>query len=241
VAIDPRNHSNVYAGTSLGIAQSIDGGSSWTDHAWTNGTARALAINPLDPGILYAGSLSGGVFKSPNAGASWSESGLKDVPVHALVVDIQEPDTVYAATDQGPFKSIDAGRTWYRIGEGLTSIRAPVMSGDLPICRVYVGTDDGAFATDIGPVLTLHSNLCEGSSWTVVISHAPGNAPVRLLGTSNGISWQIPNWGTTNGAGMLPTSGTFPASAAGAHKLRVEVGGVPSNLLSFTVLNCRTD
>ena len=28
VAIDPRNHLNVYAGTSLGIAQSIDGGSS---------------------------------------------------------------------------------------------------------------------------------------------------------------------------------------------------------------------
>ena len=241
VAIDPRNHSNVYAGTSSGIARSTDGGSSWIGDAWTDGTVGALAINPFEPNILYAGSLSAGVFKSSNAGTSWSESGLKGIPVHGLVVDIQEPDTVYAATDQGPFKSVDAGRMWYRIGEGLTSIRAPVMSGDLPICRVYVGTDDGAFATDIGPVLTLHSNLCVGTAWTVVISHAPGNAPARLLGTSNGISWEIPNWGTTNGAGMLTASGAFPASAAGAHQLRVEVGGVPSNLLSFTVLNCRTD
>ena len=148
---------------------------------------------------------------------------------------------MYASTDQGPFKSVDAGKGWYRIGEGLTTIKAPVMSGDLPICRVYVGTDDGAFATDIGPVLTPHSNLCVGSPWTVVISHAPGNAPVRLLGASNGISWEIPNWGTTNGAGMLTTSGAFPVSAAGAHQLRVEVGGVPSNLISLTVGDCRRD
>ena len=145
---------------------------------------------------------------------------------------------MYAATEMGPFKSVDAGRTWFAINEGLTS-RTTVLVGDLALCKVYAGTDDGVFETDIGPVLTLHSKLCIGGEWSVVVSHAPGNTLMRLIGISNNISWEVPNWGATNGAGMFIALGVFPAYTEGNHQLRVDVGGFMSNTVLFTVTDCR--
>jgi hypothetical protein len=151
---------------------------------------------------------------------------------------VQEGDTVYAATANGPFKSVDGARSWFAIREGLgTELTA--IAGDLALCKMYVGAGNGVFETDIGPVLTLHSDLCVGSAWSLVVSHAGGNVPIRLVGMSDGVSWEVPNWSVTNGAGMSTASGTFPSYAEGSHQLRVEVGSTLSNTVSFTVTNCR--
>ena len=190
------------------------------------------------PATLYAGTAAAGVFKTTDSGMNWARTGLDAVPVHGLAIDMQETSTVYAATEIGPFKSVDAGMTWSAIIDGLASIRTPALSADSAICTVYVGTDDGVFGTDIGPVLTIHSNMCVGSAWSVVVSHAPGTTPIRLTGVSNGIPWEVPNWGATDGAGMFRQFGTFAVSTVGPHQLRVEVGGVLSNIVSFVVTNC---
>jgi photosystem II stability/assembly factor-like uncharacterized protein len=237
VVIDPQNTMIVYAGTSLGIVKSIDRGATWTSYPWSGGTVRGLAIDPITPTTLFAGAVSGGVFKSTNGGMTWAESGLGALPVYGLVVDIQETSTVYAATETGPFKSVDAGKTWFAISEGLTA-RTTALVGDLALCKIYVATEDGAFETDIGPVLTIHANLCIGGAWSVTVSHAGGNASIRLLGVSNGVSWEVPDWGITNGGGFFAAAGVFPGYTEGSHQLRVEVGGVPSNTISFAVTNC---
>jgi photosystem II stability/assembly factor-like uncharacterized protein len=49
----------------------------------------ALAIDPLTPTTLYAGTYGGGVFKSMDGGVSWSASGLTNIytSVTALAID----------------------------------------------------------------------------------------------------------------------------------------------------------
>ena len=85
--------------------------SSWPDVA---GVSRVV-IDPMDPAVVYAGTLGKGVFKSSNGGLSWSDpsSGeLDGINVHSLAIDPLTPSSVYAGTSSGVFKSTDGGASW---------------------------------------------------------------------------------------------------------------------------------
>jgi hypothetical protein len=87
-----------------------------------------------------------------------------------------------------------------------------------------------------GPVLTLDSAVYRiGDHWTLKVSNGAPNSPVRIFGTSNDQVWEIPKWGTTDGAGNFKAEGTFAKGTAGSHTLRVEIGGKSSNDFSFIV------
>jgi photosystem II stability/assembly factor-like uncharacterized protein len=77
-------------------------------------TIFALAYDPAQSRIVYAGTAGGGVVKSLDGGRSWSPSslGLGDPVITALAVDQQDPRNVYAGTPGGLFRSHDRGRTW---------------------------------------------------------------------------------------------------------------------------------
>jgi hypothetical protein len=89
------------------------------------------------------------------------------------------------------------------------------------------------------PVLTLDSaNYCIGASWSLKVSNAARNTAVRLLGISNGQSWEISQWHITDGNGSLSVAGTIGERTEGSHTLRVEIGGVSSKAVSFVVSKC---
>src|SRR5438874_1144866 len=119
----PRGSSRRLAGDGQ---QTAEGGiNSWTS---TNGPGGgpigALAIDPVTPTTLYAGTDSNGVFKSTNGGASWSavNTGLTAKTVSILAVDPQTPATLYAATQSGwsgvVFKSTNGGGSWSAVFNG---------------------------------------------------------------------------------------------------------------------------
>ena len=62
-------------------------------------SVQALAIDPVTPTTLYAGT-DGGVFKSTNGGGNWNavNTGLSDTYVAALAIDPSTPTTLYAGT-----------------------------------------------------------------------------------------------------------------------------------------------
>jgi hypothetical protein len=91
------------------------------------------------------------------------------------------------------------------------------------------------------PVLTLNSTrYCVGDTWNLkVTTDGLPNINTRLLGISNDVAWEIPEWATTDGNGSFSTTGIFALSAVGKHALHVETSfGSTSDILSFEVSNC---
>ncbi|MEZ6242169.1 MAG: GC-type dockerin domain-anchored protein [Phycisphaerales bacterium] len=92
------------------------------------GRTRAILINPVNPDIMYAGGVAGGVFKSTNGGASWNPTSddLINIAIASMVMDPTNPDVIYAGTGEGffnsdgvrglgIFKTTDAGATWNQL------------------------------------------------------------------------------------------------------------------------------
>ncbi|HUG81686.1 MAG TPA: hypothetical protein VML01_08480 [Bryobacterales bacterium] len=73
LAVDAQDNGTVYAATSAGVYKSTDRGTSWTlaDTGLETTLARIIRDDPMNAGVLYAGTLSGGVFKTVDAGATW--------------------------------------------------------------------------------------------------------------------------------------------------------------------------
>jgi len=120
----------------------------WVGIGPDGGYIQALAIDPQNPKILYAGT-PGGLFKSTDEAATWrlSSSGLPHVSnagyyapgstVTSLAIDPQTPSTIYAGVrgisidgcsgqcnipvSGGVFKSTDSGATWNAVNVGLDS------------------------------------------------------------------------------------------------------------------------
>ena len=137
VVFDPQSPSTIYAGTDLlGVFKSTDRGNSWhaadsgSTFAWFTCGVAALAVDPQTPDNLYlgtgpgsigdyCGTLNGGVFKSSDGAESWSDTRGPSC-LSALSIDPLKPSTIYAGSCyMGVVKSVDGGRRWTQIGDGL--------------------------------------------------------------------------------------------------------------------------
>ncbi len=130
LAVDPASPDIVYAGTRLGgVFKSANAGAHWSSvsQGWTYFEGGfwplALAIDPQTPSTIYAGTAGGGVWKSTDGGNTWRQraDGFDPVAktVNGLAIDPSQPDTIYAATNNGVFRSVDAGCTWVSSNSGL--------------------------------------------------------------------------------------------------------------------------
>ena len=86
------------------------------------GTIIAIANDPTNPQIVYAGSFGSGVFKSQDGGRSWTSvnRGLSNLYIYSLAIDPQHPATIYAGTYRGQvYKTVDGGYSWTWSGNGM--------------------------------------------------------------------------------------------------------------------------
>jgi hypothetical protein len=153
LAIDPRRPRVVYAATTFFPAQggvvdslykSVDGGVKWRRLRVHGYGVDALAINSSGS-ILYAGTPSGAVLTSANGGASWRDHRLDDTfGANALALDLPNPRVVYAGTNDGLYKSADAGGTWQRLCLGGQNVAALAIDASASV--LYAGTDSGAIS-----------------------------------------------------------------------------------------------
>jgi photosystem II stability/assembly factor-like uncharacterized protein len=111
----------------------------------------SLAVDPLSPGTLYAGTSGGGVFKSTDGGLSWAHAGLARLDIHTLVVDPETPSVLWAGASGvnetgtgkgGVFVSADGGASWTARNSGL----APFPEADS-------GTTADVFALALDPAV----------------------------------------------------------------------------------------
>lgn len=127
-------------------------------------TVFALAEDPRDARVLWAGTDDGRVHVTRDGGTSWREVTPPGMPrfgtVEEIVVSAHAANRVYVAVqayrldDFRPyvFRSDDGGRTWTRIADGTNGIPAdhPVRSfGEDPVVAdlLYAGTEYGLFVS----------------------------------------------------------------------------------------------
>jgi len=139
LAVHPSAPNTIYAASaSGGIFKTTDLGETWAaifDEAGVPPVG-AIAIDPNDPSVLYAGtgepnparnSYEGnGLYKSEDAGLTWTFSGLPDsYRIGRIVVDPTNSQRVFAAVfgtrfgvaglNRGLYRSLDGGQTWDQI------------------------------------------------------------------------------------------------------------------------------
>ena len=129
VAIDPTDTNVVYLGTGWGsfngngVYKSIDGGETWSssNKGMIDYGITALAVNPVDPQIVYTGGDGGNLFKSTNGGATWSDltAQLPDQTcVRDIAIDPTTPETIYLLCERvGILISNDGGANWSVLGK----------------------------------------------------------------------------------------------------------------------------
>jgi len=124
VAVDPSNPNTYYIGAPAGgIWKSTDAGINWqplTDYLPQIGVS-GIAIHPTDPNTIYiatgdddAGdSYAIGVMKTTDGGATWNATGtISADSMNDIYIDPSNTNTVLVATDQGVYKSTNAGSSW---------------------------------------------------------------------------------------------------------------------------------
>ncbi len=132
--------------------------SMWTSSGPT-GEILAMAVDPANGNILYAGRSGGVVFKSTDGGASWELRKKLGDEIRTLRLDPLHPDTVYAGLNSpGLFKSTNGGASWDLTGLNANSIRdlaispnnsaklfAAVTYDDVWGSNVFLSLDGGAY------------------------------------------------------------------------------------------------
>jgi len=128
VAVDPSNNLHMLCGSAGGgIWESTDAGANWlprTDHMPTL-TIGALAFDPANPKIVYAGSgegnfyasLGAGVYVSADGGTTWkllTAAPFSGQGFYDLIVDPTNSKILYAASTDGFYLSTNAGVAWTR-------------------------------------------------------------------------------------------------------------------------------
>ncbi len=143
----------------------------WTSIGPDGGTVSCIAIDPLAPATLYAGTTGGGIFKSTDKGGSWIavNNGLTDFSVGTIAVDPKNTGTVYGTTyspglNGGLFKSTNGGQTWIPIGSGLPGfIVGPLAIDPVSSDTIYAGTTGAGIS----------KSTDGGHSWTAVNAGLP--------------------------------------------------------------------
>jgi len=77
---------------------------------------RCLAADPLNPGVVYAGTQGNGIFRSEDNGETWTAAGLEGQIVKALAVSPHESGKIFAGTKPAYlFVSSNHGQRWQEL------------------------------------------------------------------------------------------------------------------------------
>ena len=200
---------------------------------------------PGDFNTYYAGAASGGIWKSVDAGIHWLPVfDDKDVSsIGALAVAPSNPSIVWAGTGEpwirshislgnGVYKSIDAGRTWTKMGLDATGRVGRIAIDPVNPDIVFIAAQGHSY----GPQRErgIYRTKDGGRTWEQVlfVDENTGGIDV-VMDPSNprklfAATWQfeIHTWGRESGG---PGSGLYMSSDGGTSWTRLRGNGLPTH------------
>jgi len=152
----------------------------------------ALAIDPSDHEVIYAGTKEGGLLWSEDAGASWRQPrdpALRQGAVRSVAVDPKDICTIYATVGTRLYRSLTCGRTFQSTYEETRQNVVPrrVAVDWYNTETVYLGLSNGNLlkSSDHGMFWT---NIFSGKNKAIndlLVSQA--DSRILLMGTEQGV------------------------------------------------------
>ena len=200
ILVDTANPATVYVAAWTvdhpdgGLWISHDGGKSWKVSEGLRGqSVRAFVRAPSNSRMFFAGTLDG-VFRSADAGASWtliSPQGSREIhEVESLAVDPVDSNIVYAGTWHLPWKTLDGGKTWNNIKQGLiddSDVFSIIIDPVNPM-TVFLSACSGIYKTDnAAEMFHKIQGIPSSARRTRVLKQDPFSRETVYAGTTEGL------------------------------------------------------
>jgi photosystem II stability/assembly factor-like uncharacterized protein len=171
IAINPKDPTVLYGGTTGGMYRSDDG--TMTCKNINNGlipesdlmASMALGVNAIEidhvnPDVVYAGTTKG-LYRTTNKGEYWERIGraIPEPFISSIVLHPSDPSLLYVGGPGGVWKSADGGNTWGTKNAGLRSLNIRALAMDPKILQtLYAGTNGSG----------LYRSTNSGETWTAM-------------------------------------------------------------------------
>lgn len=210
--VEPANPARLYAARRdlasflplPGVYRSDDGGYTWKRLLSGLGEERifSLALDPLRPGTLYAGSWAGRIYWTADGGERWQPiaSGvLRPCPacspstVGQLLVDPRTGALYALETYGGTFRSTDGGKSWTQINADSGWLALDAQRGDLYLAgrRLLRSTDGGKTWADLSAGLPFSPATGSYVTFWVGVNPSPLVLYTRYhRSTDGGATWE---------------------------------------------------
>jgi photosystem II stability/assembly factor-like uncharacterized protein len=206
------------------------------------GRVTALAINRVNPQIIYAGAAQGGVWKTINGGQTWvplSDSQCS-IAVGSIVLDPVNPDIIYVGSGEqnnsqdsyygcGVLRSTNGGLTWTQLGAsdfappftGATTTAArigaividPRGAGNVATTTLIVSSSRGIFRSTNGGT-TWTRTFTSATSAVVLDPLSPNTAYMAVAARASGTTGNNGIYKSSdNGQSWTQLDVNFPAGS----------------------------
>ena len=192
-----------------GIFRTEDGGTTWKALFQHEDVASigALAVDPVNPGVVWAGtgeanvrndvSFGNGIYKSTDGGNHWRRMGLEhSFQISRIVIDPHHPDTVLVAAmgspwadseDRGIYRTTDGGSTWQKVlyvgpGVGMADLAMNPENPQVLFAAAYRFRRTPWSYSDGGPEDAIYKSINGGTTWQRLSGHGLPEKPVTRIG-----------------------------------------------------------
>jgi len=210
IAIHPDFPQTIYIGAaSGGILKTTDGGANW-QNIFTSApviSIGALAIDPQQPQVLYAGTgeanassysfIGNGIYKSVDGGVNWTHKGLDESAYFGrIIVDYSNSQRVFAAAcgtlfspnaTRGIYRSDDGGDSWNQVlyvndsTAGVDIVQHP-SNPNILYAAMWERMRGLTYRRSHGTSSGIYKSLDGGSTWTLLTNGLPGGSQKGRIG-----------------------------------------------------------